>query len=198
MYTLNNKSYICTYRSVFLPYVIYVLSSLSHIQTATIVLASVFKNMSFEGRKSVNNVSVQQYYMYKKCVYNKSIELNHSSSVSYKNIFPSISHGTWISIAVRIWDFGIFSIRNTPRLLWSFLLLLNQPVLIVGRNAITVIKIKDFFYAQRDELAERSLCWWRQASCILQLTQPWLEAVLWPTTCSAYSIAINFRVSISF
>lgn len=169
--------------------VIYVLSSL-----ATIVLASVFKNMSFEGRNSVNNVSVQQY----KCVYNKSIELNHSSSVSYKNIFPSISHGTWISIAVRIWDFGIFSIRNTPRLLWSFLLLLNQPVLIVGRNAITVIKIKDFFYAQRDELAERSLCWWRQASCILQLTQAWLEAVLWPTTCSAYSIAINFRVSISF
>ena len=120
-------------------------SSLSHIQTATIVLASVFKNMSFEGRKSVNNVSVQQYYMYKKCVYNKSIELNHSSSVSYKNIFPSISHGTWISIAVRIWDFGFFSIRNTPCLLWSFLLLLNQPVLIVGRNAITVIKIKDFF-----------------------------------------------------
>lgn len=167
--------------------VIYVLSSL-----ATIVLASVFKNMSFEGRNSVNNVSVQQY----KCVYNKSIELNHSSSVSYKNIFPSISHGTWISIAVRIWDFGIFSIRNTPRLLWSFLLLLNQPVLIVGRNAITVIKIKDFFYAQRDELAERSLCWWRQASCILQLTQPWLEAVL--CTTSAYSIAINFRVSISF
>lgn len=141
MYTLNNKSYICTYRSVFLPYVIYVLSSLSHIQTATIVLASVLKNMSFEGRNSVNNVSVQQY----KCVYNKSIELNHSSSVSYKNIFPSISHGTWISIAVRIWDFGFFSIRNTPRLLWSFLLLLNQPVLIVGRNAITVIKIKDFF-----------------------------------------------------